>query len=310
MKVLVTGADGFAGRYLVRELVDRGHAVLAAIRPGGASPWPVAWPVTPVPFELLDSASVSAALAQPVDAIVHLAALASNAEARREPGAAWTLNAAGTARVAEAAAAQRDGGRGPRLLAVSSGEVYGAAEGLLAEDREPLPLSPYAASKLGAEIAVRAVARRTGLDVMIVRPFTHTGPGQLTTYFVPAMLERLRAAKRAGTRAIRVGNLAPVRDMIDVRDVVRAYALLLERGEPGATYNVARGEGIALSELFRRMARAVGVDAVPEPDPELLRAGDLPSLIGDPSRLRQATGWAPAISLDQTLADMLDAEAH
>jgi GDP-4-dehydro-6-deoxy-D-mannose reductase len=95
-----------------------------------------------------------------------------------------------------------------------------------------------------------------------------------------------------------------------VRDVARAYGLLVERGERGQTYNVSRGEGIALSELFVRMAAAVGVDVRPEPDPALMRRADLPYLIGDSTKLRRATGWAPAISMDQTLRDMLDAETH
>ena len=221
------------------------------------------------------------------------------------------MNAAGTARVAEAAARLRDGGAAElRLLVVSTGEVYGEAERPFTEADEPRPQSPYAASKVGAEVAALEVGRRSGLPVIVARPFTHTGPGQRTAFFVPALLERLREARRSGRRAVRVGNLAPVRDLTDVRDVVRAYAMLLTDGEAGAAYNVSRGEGVALSDLFARMAAAVGVDAVPEPDPELMRRADLPFLVGDSTKLQRATGWAPTISIDQTLADMLDAEAH
>lgn len=310
MNVLVTGADGFAGRYLVRELLDRGHQVRAAVRPDGAG---AALPaeVGVVPLELTDGASVDAALAEPCDAIAHLAALASSAEARRDPAAAWMVNAAGTARVAEAAARLRDtGAADPRLLVISSGEVYGEASHPLTESDETRPQSPYAASKVGAEVAALEVGRRTGLGVIIARPFTHTGPGQRSVFFVPAMLGRLREAKTGGQRSVRVGNLAPVRDLTDVRDVVRAYALLLEQGEAGATYNVSRGEGVALADVFGRMAAAVGADVTPEPDPALMRRADLPYLVGDSTKLRRATGWSPAIDLDQTLADMLDAETH
>ena len=311
MRVLVTGADGFVGRYLVGELRDRGHLVRAAVRPGSETPWGETGDVTAVPFELTDPESVQAALGEPCDAIVHLAAMASSAEARRDPGGAWIINAAGTARVAEAAAALREtGAADPTLLVVSSGEVYGEAHQPLREEDELKPQSPYAASKVGAEVAALEVARRTGLAVMIARPFTHTGPGQRDVFFVPALLGRLRAADRAGARTVRVGNLAPVRDLSDVRDIVRAYALLIERGEAGQTYNVSRGEGVALTDLFARMAAAVGVDARPEPDPALMRRADLPYLVGDSTKLRRATGWAPAISIDQTLRDMLDAETH
>ena len=310
MRVLVTGADGFAGRHLVIALLSRGHQVRAAVRPdGAAAALPAGVPV--VSLELTDGSSVDAALAEPCDAIAHLAALASNAEARRDPGAAWVVNAAGTARVAEAAARLRDSGAAdPRLLVVSSGEVYGEATRPLTESDEPRPQSPYAASKVGAEVAALEVGRRTGLGVIVARPFTHTGPGQRSVFFVPAMLDRLREAKASGRDSVRVGNLTPVRDLTDVRDVVRAYVLLLEEGEPGATYNVSRGDGVALTDLFDRMAAAVGVDVTPEPDPALMRRADLPYLVGDSTKLRRTTGWSPSIDLDQTLADMLDAETH
>ncbi|MGE5092973.1 MAG: NAD-dependent epimerase/dehydratase family protein [Bacillota bacterium] len=311
MRVLVTGADGFVGRHLVRELRERGHIVRAAVRPGSDAPWTAAAGVTAVPFELTDADSVQAALSVPCDAVVHLAAMASSAEARRDPGGAWIINAAGTARVAEAAASLREtGAADPKLLVVSTGEVYGEAHRPLREDDELKPQSPYAASKVGAEIAALEVARRTGLAVMVARPFTHTGPGQRDVFFVPALLGRLRAARQTGARTVRVGNLAPVRDLSDVRDIARAYGLLIERGEPGETYNVSRGEGVALTDLFAQMAAAVGVDAQPEPDPTLMRRADLPYLVGDSTKLRRATGWTPAISMDQTLRDMLDAETY
>jgi GDP-4-dehydro-6-deoxy-D-mannose reductase len=106
------------------------------------------------------------------------------------------------------------------------------------------------------------------------------------------------------------GNLQPVRDLLDVRDVVEAYLGLLASGVPGETYNVARGEGIMLDDLFRRIALLVQVDAEPVPDASLLRAGDIPYLVGDATKLRAATGWSPTITLDQTLRDMVDAQAH
>lgn len=316
MKVLVTGADGFVGRYLVRHVLAAGHSVRAGARPGAApaSEWftpveqrAIEW----VPLELLDADSVRAAVGGGLDAIVHLAAIASGAEAMRDPAAAWTVNAVGTARLAEAAGMARDGGAAdPRLLVVSSGEVYGAADHPLTESDPPRPQSPYAASKVGAEVAALEVGRRTGLCVMVARPFTHTGPGQLDVYLIPALIRRLAEARRDGLASVPVGNLSPVRDFTDVRDVVAAYLLLLERGSPGTTYNVSRGEGTALTELFARIARIVGTDAAARPDPALMRRADLPFLVGDSTRLRQATGWAPAVSLDQTLQDMLDAQAH
>jgi GDP-4-dehydro-6-deoxy-D-mannose reductase len=129
-------------------------------------------------------------------------------------------------------------------------------------------------------------------------------------YVVPAFLQRLRAARAAGARRVPTGNLEPVRDLLDVRDVVRAYIALLVDGRPGEAYNVARGEGVTLRELFDQLAALVGVAVDPVTDPALMRRGDIGYLVGDASKLKQATGWSPRISLEQTLREMVDAQAY
>ena len=316
VKVLVTGADGFVGRYLVPKLVASGHEVIAAVRPGGAAP--SEWlaekersAVEAVTFDLADPESVEAAARRAPDGVVHLAAVASSREARRDPGHAWTVNAAGTARLLEALGAVREAGEGdPLVIVVSSGEVYGDGPARPRLETDPVrPRSPYAATKAAAEIAAGEIANRTGLRVMVARAFQHIGPGQSTAYVVPGLLTRLVQARREGKHEVPTGNLEPVRDITDVRDVVAAYLALLERGAAGETYNVARGEGIALSELFAMLARAVGADAAPVRDPSLARSGDIPHLVGDPAKLRVATGWTPAYTIDQTLRDVVDAQA-
>lgn len=314
MRVLVTGADGFVGRHVVKRLVESGHEVSAGCRPGGEPP--ERWlgqrtreAVTVVPLEVTDSASVSAALSRPFDAMVHLAAVASGSEARQDPGHAWVVNAAGTARLVDAAATLRaNTGVDPLVLVVSSAEVYGDGPAAPRVETDPLlPQSPYAASKVGAEVAALEAWRRVGLRVVIARAFPHTGPGQLPVYVVPAFLQRLRAARAAGAAEVRTGNLDPVRDLLDVRDVAAAYIALLTQGSPGETYNVARGEGVTLRELFSRLADLVGAKVQPVPDPSLMRSGDIQYLVGDASKLRRATGWSPRFSLEQTLREMVDA---
>jgi GDP-4-dehydro-6-deoxy-D-mannose reductase len=309
--VLVTGADGFVGRHLVRRLLREGHEVGAAVRPGAArvEEWSRSG-VDAAPLELTDGSSVRAALGFGPDAVVHLAAVASNRDAWSDPGRAWEVNAAGTARLAEELARRKESGAGEAaLLVISSGEVYGAGGPDLRRETDlPLPESPYAASKVGAEIAALEVWRRSGLRVIIARPFTHTGPGQPSRYALPAFAERLRAAKAAGRRQVPTGNLEPVRDLLDVRDVVEAYVALLARGQGGEIYNISRGEGEALWQLFRRLAQLVGVTAEPIVDPSLARARDLAHLVGDSTKLRRATGWSPVITLDATLRGLLDAE--
>ena len=317
MRVLVTGADGFVGRFLVRRLLDDAHSVTGAVRHG--SPQAAAGlsaaergAVTWAALELDGTTPMNHLFAGPVDAVVHLAAVASSSEARRDPATAWIVNTLGTARLLDAAARARDEGRSdPLVLVVSSSEVYGAGEGerrRLEEDRLQ-PRSPYGATKAAAEIAALEVWRRTGLRVVVARAFQHTGPGQSETYVVPALARRIREARRDRRRTVPTGNLEPVRDLSDVRDVVSAYVALLGAAAGGETYNICRGEGRRLADIFAALARLLDADVVPEPDPALQRAGDIPHLVGDPGRLQGATGWAPTHSFDQTLRDVVDAQA-
>ena len=261
-----------------------------------------------IPLDLEDPASVAQAARASADRVVHLAAVASSVEARRDPGHAWSVNAAGTARLVESLA---EVSTSCRVLVISTGEVYGPGEPRPRRETDPVnPGSPYAASKAAAELAAIETGRRTGLPVVVARPFAHTGPGQSTTYVAPAFLDRIRLAQRTGAVAVKTGSLDPVRELLDVRDVVDAYLALLERGRAGEVYNVARGEGLSIGDLFQRIADIAGVRVLPEPDHSLLRATDVPHLVGDPSKTTQETGWTAGRSLDQTLRDLVDAQAH
>lgn len=304
-RVLVTGANGFVGRWLVEALRGRGDQVIAGIQPGTA---PAAdWEgVDVISADLTTAAGVERLAASGADQVVHLAALASGSAARRDPALAWQVNAGGTAALCQAMAAV---GR-PRLLLVSSGEVYGGGYGeAIPESADPVPWSPYAASKLGAEIAAAEVQRRTGFELVIARPFPHTGPGQATNFVLPALAARLRQARREHRDTIEAGNLDPVRDLLDVRDVVAAYLALLDRGVPGTVYNVASGVGHALRDCLDRMAARLGLSVTVAVRSDWLRPGDIPRLIGDPSRLMAQTGWHPRSTFDQTLQDLVDAQA-
>jgi GDP-4-dehydro-6-deoxy-D-mannose reductase len=221
------------------------------------------------------------------------------------------VNAAGTARVVHVLAeARRQGRSDPRVLVVSTAEVYGRSDGSPRKETDPVaPCSPYAASKLGAEVAALEAWRRAGLRVIIARTFPHTGPGQDTRFVIPAFAQRLKFAKRIGAPVVKVGNLEPVREFLHVQDVVDAYARLLVKGEPGSVYNVASGQGIGLEALLFKMADMVELRPIVEADPDLMRPADIPYLVGDATRLRAATGWAPRLDLETTLRQVLDATA-
>jgi GDP-4-dehydro-6-deoxy-D-mannose reductase len=313
VRILLTGADGFAGGWLARQLLAAGHHVAGTHRPqAGPSPVLAQSEIDRIEWRALELGSrdsVAQASQGPWDVVFHLAAVSSGSEARSDPGLAWEVNAAGTARLAEALAGQRHDGGDPLLVLISTGEVYGLGNGLPRRETDPVaPCSPYAASKAGAEIAALEVAGRTGLRVMVARAFPHTGPGQDPRFVVPALAGRLLAARQIKAPAIKAGNLEAVRDFLDVRDATRAYLELAERGAPGI-YNVASGEGHSLQDVVRRLMELIGWSVRIETDAKLVRQADIPHLVGDSSRLR-AIGWKPMVPFDQTLRDLLDAQAH
>jgi GDP-4-dehydro-6-deoxy-D-mannose reductase len=309
-RLLVTGAGGFVGRWLVRAARAQGMQVVASVLPGAALPpeWAVTDglpPVVAVAADLRETTDLQRLAETTPDAVVHLAAIASGAAARQDPAAALAVNAEATAVLVSLIAHSGS----PRFLFVSSGEVYGPGHaGPIDESTPRSPRSPYAVSKAAGEGAVLAQGK-AGLPVIVARPFTHTGPDQAADYVLPALAHRLVEAKRRGSTTIRTGNLNPVRDFLDVRDVVRAYLLLLEHGEAGTIYNVASGTGRKLADCFAELAALIGVDARAEMDAALARPDDIPVLIGDASRLRRATGWVPEIPFDRTLQDLVHAQA-
>ncbi|HEX7168030.1 MAG TPA: GDP-mannose 4,6-dehydratase [Acidimicrobiales bacterium] len=290
MRALVTGGRGFVGRWLCAHLEQSGHEVTA----------------TGEEVDVTDAGRVRDFVAKLApDAVFHLAGQAHVGRSWDDPTGTFSVNAVGTVGVLDAA---RSLPSPPRVLVVSSSEVYGHIDpdDLPVRETTPVrPVSPYAASKAAAEVAAQQAVRAYGLPVVVVRPFNHIGPGQSPTFVVSALAKRIVEAERTGSKELAMGNASPRRDLTDVRDVVRAYVLLLERGEPGEVYNVCSGDDIAIGDLAERLVRISGVDLTVAPDTVELRASDLPVLRGDPSKLRAATGWDREYDLDRTLADVL-----
>jgi GDP-4-dehydro-6-deoxy-D-mannose reductase len=313
----ITGVAGFVGRHLIRALAEGpGRELHGADRldPAAAAADPGLGPALAGyrALDVTDAAAVAAWVreARP-DAIVHLAAQASGAEALRDPASAFQVNALGSLHLLEAV---RLHAPGARVLLIGSADVYGAsAPGELLREEAPLrPLNPYAVSKASADLLGELYARTYGLGVIRTRTFSHTGPGQQPRFALASFADQLgRIDAGLAAAEVRVGNIDSVRDYGDVRDVVRAYLALVERGEPGAVYNVCSGAGYPLSDLLQRLLAGSGVRARVIRDAERMRARDADHLVGDPARLMERTGWRPERDIDQTLRDLYhDARAR
>jgi GDP-4-dehydro-6-deoxy-D-mannose reductase len=282
--VLISGAEGFVGTHL-SELLG-GEAVAADA-------------------DVLNAVAVSAAVhaAEP-RAFVHLAAQSSVAASWEEADAAWSVNVLGTVHVLEAVRLHRSDAR---VLFASTGEVYGRAARFPTPESEPVaPVSPYAATKAAAEVAC-AHAARTGLDVVVARAFSHEGPGRDARFAVGSWTRQIARLEQVGGGVLEVGDLTAERDITDVRDVCRAYRLLLDEAVPAGTYNVASGRSVAMSRIVEILVSLARCTVAVEERADRLRPADIPKLEGDASKLHAATGWEPRIPLEQTLADALDA---
>ena len=302
-RILVTGIEGFAGGHLARHLAAAGHTVIglhwADVRPG-------------LPGELhrgdvcdFDATRSLLEETKP-DGIIHLAGLSSVALSESHQMTTYEVNALGTLKLLEAV---RQLQLKCRLVLISSADVYGRSNvgRPLTEDLPSQPLSPYALSKLMTGEAGRFYHRAFGLDVVILRPFSHTGPGQTTAFVFPKVANAIAQIER-GKRdsVIEMGDLRIRRDYSDVRDVVRAYVLALERCATGETYNVTSGKPLVLREEVGYLCSLARIPVQVESSAAKYRPHDIPLLTGDPSKFAAATGWKPEIPFTQTLSDLLD----
>lgn len=310
MKVLVTGANGFAGRHLLAELARRGIAAVATGYDAAGNPQALPAGGAPDPLrslDLRDAEQVRRFIAEvEPDGVIHLAAQSSAGASFAAPRETFEVNVLGTWNLV---AALRDEAPAARLLAITSADLYGpSTPDLPHRETAPMnPRSPYGASKAAQDLLVEMAAAAYHLKAIRVRPFTHTGPGQRARFALPAFAAQVAAIERGEHRPVlAVGDLDVVRDYSDVRDVVRAYADLLARGAPGEAYNVCSGRGLSLRHLVEMMIGAARVSIRVELDPARLRPADLGHLVGDPHKLMAATGWRPSIEIERTLADLLE----
>jgi len=304
--ILVTGGAGFAGSHLLDLLSDEDARVVALRKPGIGAETEAAYPLVEWhEIDLLDREAMRRVIGQlaPV-AIYHLAGSPHVGQSWKETTETLSVNVMGTHRLLEALRAE---GLRSRVVVPSSAYVYRPADRALTEDDPIESTNPYAISKVAAELAVARAARLDGTPAVIARAFNHIGPRQDPSFFASGVARQVTLIEAGRLKpVIHVGNLESRRDLTDVRDTVRAYRALAQRGTPGRAYNVCSGHAYRMQDLLERLVALGRVRVTVEPDPERFRPNDTPLIVGDLSRIRQETGWRPQIPIEQTLRDLLD----
>jgi len=304
--VLITGAAGFAGSHLLDLLGEDDARVVALRKPGIGAETQAAYPTIEwIEIDLLDRESVRRTVAELAPAaIYHLAGSPHVGQSWKAATETLSVNVLGTHHLFEGLRAE---GLHSRVVVPSSAYVYRPAGRALTEDDPVESTNPYAISKIATELAAARASRRDGIPVVVARSFNHIGPRQDPSFFASGVARQV-ALIEAGRidPIIRVGNLESRRDITDVRDTVRAYRALAERGTPGQAYNVCSGQAHTMRGLLDGLVALARVRVSVEPDPDRFRPSDTPLLLGDPSRIRRDVGWQPLIPIEQTLRALLD----
>jgi GDP-4-dehydro-6-deoxy-D-mannose reductase len=306
MRALVIGADGFAGRWLLRHLVESGDEVAAAVGPGyGDEALPAN--LDPLRLDVRDPDGVQRVVTSSQPDVIYFLAGVSRAGARDDLDLAVGISVHGAVNTLVAAAHLN---ASVRLLHVGSSHSYAMPRNEAPiDERAPIrPTGVYGAAKAAAESALHRLGPVAGVDVIAVRAFNHIGPGQRDGFVVPSLARQVIEIERSAQEpVIRAGNLDARRDFTDVRDVVRAYRLAAVHGAPGETFNVASGRAVSVREVLDCMLGLRSVRADIEQDPRLSRVGEpATAMIGDAGKLTALTGWRPELPLEQSLADVLD----
>ena len=300
---MITGADGFVGRYLVDalkgtyEVIGTTHSARGALNKSRGIYYEF--------VEITDKKMVDALIHQHLpDVIVHLAAKTDDWFA--EPYVMFATNLTGTLNLYESVLRQKQrNGYDPKILYISSSEVYGATQHSKSiKEKNPFfPVHHYATSKASADMASFEYARSKKLNIVILRPFTHTGPRQRLGFFVPDMASQIaKLENKPGRVELFAGELGAVRDYLDVRDVVEAYRLVIENNIPsGIALNVCSGRGVKIKEVLESLLALSTKEIIVKLDQSRLRPSDAPLLVGDNSKLQELTGWRPSINLNDTL---------
>ena len=299
MKALVTGSEGFVGRYMRQELQDHGYEVIGLDR--------IAAPET-LKADMLDAESVlNAVAAVRPDILIHLAAQADVHRSWKEPGETIRLNLEVSVNLLEAL--RKTGTTDTRVVLVGSSDQYGVlgAAGIRVDEKTNMkPGSPYAVSKKAQEEMARLYVQAYGMNICMTRSFNHGGAGQRPGFMIPDFASGIVRIERGEAHELLVGNLASRRDFTHVKDVVRAYRLIAEKGRPGEVYNVGSGTAWSAREILDKLCEMARCPVTVRQDPSRMRPSDTPVICCDHSKLTEDTGWKPELSVEAILADTLD----
>jgi GDP-4-dehydro-6-deoxy-D-mannose reductase len=299
-RVLITGAHGFVGKHLAKELHDHGYDVVSVDRSAATEPSPHVSQAYVI--DLTDADAVSTIDFSTISGVIHLAGLAAVGPSFDNPKLYVETNMGIEISLFEAAKAQ---GATPRFVIISSGNLYDPTADLpLSETSHVAPNSPYAVSKLGQEQLGTYYGNR-GFEYIIARPFNHIGPGQNLGFLLPDITKQAVEVELGKASEIKVGNLDAQRDYTDVRDIVRAYRLLLEKGTSGETYNICSGKPLSGNDILKAILKATIPTAKVTQDPARMRPSDAPVIYGDSSKLSYDTGWKPELDIQATIADVV-----
>ncbi len=305
MKALIIGGAGFVGAYLIRELALSKAEVHATCLPSEK----ITEDCAVHTLDIMNAEDISALIAEVgPDVIFHLAAQSSVAVSWKKPQLTANINVIGSINVLEAvrAAEKKD----IRLIMIGTGEEYG----FIRKDACPLsedePLDPgniYAATKACQEMISRIYFRAYKMDIIMVRAFNHSGPGQADIFVISDFCRQIAEIEKGMREPVMsVGNLTAMRDFTDVRDVVRAYRLLAGKGVSGRVYNVGRGRAVDIQFILDTALGFSDAEITVMQDPARMRASDIPIIEPDVSRIREDTGWEAAISMEQTIEETLE----
>lgn len=302
-KILITGASGFVGRLLARAEMERGNTVIGIHDPQESPD---------LPFEskgvdIRDKKTLQDFISPfKPQRVYHLAAISSVRMCQKNPGMCFGVNVTGTLNLLDACSKLDEK---PRVLFTSSCEVYGNVDPSrqpVNEDTRPAPINVYGLSKLMGEEICQFYMREHGLPIIISRGFNHTGPGQTESFVFPHVARSLaRIEKGDAEPVLKMGNLSVRRDVLDARDVVRAYMMTADKAKPGSTYNVTSGRCISIEQGVRMLVEISGLKVKIVQESSRMRSYDIHQLHGDASRIGKDLGWRAEITLEQTMKDLL-----